>query len=217
MQEPRAFLRLGHIGEHHHGVIERMMAEVRANAAVGWKRFVLQLIVINELGLVNQEPRKGQRVRRTRAVLRDDDRDGAVVEGDDVLIVSRFCNRLTKGLRRLTANHIVDAVQVAPAFPCRQQSRDGVCQAMLERGNHDTASRARHSLHITKDEWRGDRVRLACTSASDNDCCLGTDVLGHQLGLVEVHTLLVLAGFCIPKASIYCGLSGHGGSNGLFG
>ena len=158
---------MGHIGEHHHGVIERMMAEVRANAAVGGKCLVLQFVVINELGLVNQEPRQGQRVRRARAVLRDDDRYGAVVEGDDVLIVSRFGNRLAERLWWLTAYHIVDAVQVAPALlvdavqvapalPCSQQSRDGICQAMLECGNHDTTSRARHSLHITQNEWRGD-------------------------------------------------------------
>jgi hypothetical protein len=66
---------------------------------------------------------------------------------------------------------------------------------MLECGNHDTASTAWHSLHVTQNEWRGDRVRLTSTTASDNDSCLGADVLSHQLWLIEVHTLLVLAGF----------------------
>jgi hypothetical protein len=69
---------------------------------------------------------------------------------------------------------------------------------MLESRYYDTSSAAWHSLHITQNEWRGNRVSFTSTTASDNDTCLGGDVLGHELWLVEIDSLFVLAGFSVP-------------------
>ena len=49
-----------------------------------------------------------------------------------MLIVSRFDDRLRKRLRRFSAYHIVDTVDVSPTFPGCKQSRKRVRQAMLE-------------------------------------------------------------------------------------
>lgn len=37
-------------------MIERVMSEVGLDAAIGWQRLVFEPLVVNELGLVNQEP-----------------------------------------------------------------------------------------------------------------------------------------------------------------
>ena len=50
------------------------------DAASGRQRLVLESLVIDELGLIDQEPRKGQRVAAARAILRDYDGAGTIVE-----------------------------------------------------------------------------------------------------------------------------------------
>ena len=56
--------------------------------------------------------------------------------------------RFSEGFGRFTTDDIVDAVDVAPSFPCRQQARDGVGQAMLVGGYNNATCATRHSLHI---------------------------------------------------------------------
>ena len=68
VQEPRALGGLRHIGEDHHGVVERVMPEVRANAAVGRERLVFEFVVVDELRLVDEQPRERERVGRAGAV-----------------------------------------------------------------------------------------------------------------------------------------------------
>ena len=101
-----------------------------------------------------------------------------------MLIVSRFGDWLREGLRRFSAYHIMHAIDISPPLPRCKQPRERVGQAMLERRHHDTTSGARHTLHVTQHERRGDRVRLARASSSHDDRSLRADVLRKQLRLV---------------------------------
>ena len=56
VQEPRAFGGLWHIRKHHHGVVKAVVPEVRAYATICRQSLVLQLVVINELRLVDEQP-----------------------------------------------------------------------------------------------------------------------------------------------------------------
>ena len=98
-------------------MVERVMAEERAYAAVCRQRLVLQFVVVDELCLVDEEPGERERVAGARAVLRDDDGAGAVVERDDVLIVRWLGDGFLERLRRFAPNDIVDAIDVAPPLP----------------------------------------------------------------------------------------------------
>ena len=69
VQKPRTLRGLRHVRQDHHRVVKRMMPEVRTNAAVGRQRFVFEFVVVNELYLVNEQPRDRLRVRRTRDAL----------------------------------------------------------------------------------------------------------------------------------------------------
>ena len=79
-------------------MIERVPSEMRLNATIGRERFVFEFLIVDELSLVNEQPRKRERVRRTGAVLRDDDRTRAVVERYDVFIIVRLDDRATLSL-----------------------------------------------------------------------------------------------------------------------
>ena len=94
------------------------MSEVRADATVGWQRLVLEFVVVNELRLVDKEPREREGVGRAGAVLGDDDGNGAVVERDDVLVVSRFGDGFGERLGRFSADNIVNTVDLTPPLPC---------------------------------------------------------------------------------------------------
>ena len=94
------------------------------------------------------------------------------------------------------------AIDIPPTLPCCEQTRERVRQAMLERRHHDTTSGARHTLHVTQHERRGDRVRLASASSGHDDRSLRTVILREQLRFVEVHTLRVLLRLDVPKGSI---------------
>ena len=198
VQEPRALGGLRHIREDHHGVVERVMAEIRADATVGRQRLVFEFVVVNELRLVNEEPRERERVGGAGAVLGDDDGHGAVVESDDVLVVGRFGDGFGERLGRFAPDNIVNAVEIAPPLPRGKQAGERVGESVLE-GRHDNAARrAGHPLHIAEHERRGDGVRLARASSGDDDGGLGGDVLREELGLVEVDTLGVELGFSVP-------------------
>ena len=119
-----------------------------------------------------------------------------------MLIVSRFGDWLREGLRWFSAYHIMHAIDVPPTLPCCEQTRERVRQAMLERRHHDTTSGARHTLHVTQHERRGDGIRLASASSSHDDRSLRADVLRQELRFVEVHTLRVLLRLDVPKGSI---------------
>ena len=179
-------------------MVKAMVPEVRAYATICRQSLVLQFVVINELRLVDEQPRERERVGRARAVLADDDSHRAIIERDDMLIVCRFGDRLRKRLRRFSAYHIVNAIDVPPTLPCCEQTRERIRQAMLERRHHDTTSRSRHTLHVTQHKWRGDGVRLASASCSHDDRSLRADVLREQLRFVEVHTLSVLLRLDVP-------------------
>ena len=115
-----------------------------------------------------------------------------------MLIVSRFGDWLRKRLRRFSANHIVNVIDVPPTLPCCEQTRERVRQAMLERRHDDATSGAMHTLHVAQHERRGDGVRLASASSSHDDRSLRTDILREQLRFVEVHTLRVLLRLDVP-------------------
>ena len=106
-----------------------------------------------------------------------------------MLIVSRFGDRLRKRLRRFSAYHIKHTIDLSPTLPCCEQTRERVRQAMLERRHDDTTNGARHTLHVTQHERRGDGVRLASASSSHDDRSLRTDILRQELRFAEVHTL----------------------------
>jgi len=190
VQEPGAFLGLRHIGQDHHGVVEGVVAEVGLDAAVGRQRLVLEALVIDELGLIDQEPRKGQRVAAARAVLGYDDGAGAVVEGNDVLVFGRLDDGLAEGFGRSPTDDVVHALDVAPPLPRRQQAGDGVGQAVPVGGNDDAACAAGHALHVAQREGRGDRIGLAGSSPRHDDGGIGADQLGEPLGRVKVDFLL---------------------------
>ena len=104
-----------------------------------------------------------------------------------MLILRRLYDRLSKRLRRLSSNDIVNASDKSPSLLSRKQSRQRVSQAMLECRYHDAPSTARHTLHVPQNEWRGNRVRLTCTAASHDDRDIGSDKLSEPLRLVEIY------------------------------
>ena len=183
-------------------MVKTVVPEVRAYATICRQSLVLQFVVINELRLVNEQPRERERVGRARAVLTDDDSHATIVKRDDMLIVSRFGDRLRKRLRRFSAYHIMHAIDIPPTLPRCKQTRERVGKSMLERRHHDTTSGARHTLHVAQHERRGDRVRLARASSSHDDRSLRADVLRKKLRFVEVHTLCVLLRLDVPKGSV---------------
>ena len=60
VQEPRAFLGLRHIGQDKDRMVERVLAEIRLDTAVGGESLVFEAFIVNELGFVYQEPREGE-------------------------------------------------------------------------------------------------------------------------------------------------------------
>ena len=137
---------------------------MRLDATVGRERFVFEFLIVDEFSLVNEQPRERERVGRTWTVLRDDDRTRAVVERYDVFIIVRLDDRTSKRLGRTATDNVVHAVDIAPAFPRREQPRQRVGQTVFERRHHDAACRAWHTLHIAQSKRSGDAVRFACAS-----------------------------------------------------
>ena len=107
-----------------------------------------------------------------------------------MFILGRLDNRFPEGFGRFPTDDVVDSVDVAPPFPCRQQARDGVGQAMLVGGYNYAPGAARHALHVAQHERRGNRVGLARTSPSDNDGGVGTDELCQALRDIKVYFFL---------------------------
>lgn len=171
-------------------MIERVVPEIGLNTTIGRQRLVLESLVIDELGFVDQEPRKGQRVAGARSVLRNDNGARTVVESNDMLILSRLDDGLTEEFRRSSPNDVVYAIHEAPALPCRQQARDGVCQTMLVGWHHNAAGAARHALHVAQHKGRGDRIRLAGSSPRHDDGGIGPNQLSQALRGVKVYFLL---------------------------
>ena len=64
MQEPRAFLGLRHIGQDEDRVIERVLAEIGLDTAVGGQCLVFQAFIVDELGFINKQPREGEGFRK---------------------------------------------------------------------------------------------------------------------------------------------------------
>ena len=171
-------------------MIERVPPEMRLDTTVGRERFVFEFLIIDEFSLINEQPRERERVRRTGAVLRDDDRTRAVVERYDVFIIVRLDDRASKRLGRTATDNVMHAVDIAPAFPRGEQSRQRVGQTMFERRHHDAPCRAGHTLHITQSKRSGDAVRFAGASSCDNDRGVSTDKLRQPLRIIEVHLFL---------------------------
>ena len=165
------------------------MTEIGLDTAIGRQRLVLESLVIDELGFVDQEPRKGQRVAAARSVLGDDYRAGTVVERNDVLILGRLNDGLAEGLGRSPTNDVMDTVDIPPPFPCRQQARDGVGQAMLVGGYHNATGATSHALHVAQHKGRGDRIRLAGSSPRHDDGGIGANQLRQALRGVKVYLL----------------------------
>lgn len=70
-------------------MMQRKMLEVHLIATIGLERLILELLEVDELSLVDDEVVERHRVRRARAVLRDDVADRAIVEADGVLPIGR--------------------------------------------------------------------------------------------------------------------------------
>ena len=114
-----------------------------------------------------------------------------------MLIFRRLDDGFCKRLRRFASDDIVNASDISPSLPSREQSRQRVSQAMLECRYHDAASTARHPLHVPQYKGRGDGVRLTSTAASDDDRDIGTDELCQSLRIIEVnfvHNKAILSG-----------------------
>ena len=107
-----------------------------------------------------------------------------------MFIIFRVDDWLPEGLRRFPPNHIVYALDEAPAFPCGEQPRNGVSQSVLESRYHDSACGAWHTLHIAKDKRSSDAVRFASASPRDDNRSVRADKLREALGLVKVNFLL---------------------------
>ena len=106
-----------------------------------------------------------------------------------MLEIGRLDDGRPERFGRLLAYNIVDVGQQAPSTPSGEQSRNGVCQTMLERGYDDTARASRHTLHVAEHEGRGDRVRFAGTSPGYNNGSIGTDELRQPLRGVKINFL----------------------------
>ena len=61
-------------------MVARVLSEVRLDAAVCREGFIFEFLIVYEFGLVNEQPREGERVGGAGAVLRDDHGARAVVE-----------------------------------------------------------------------------------------------------------------------------------------
>ena len=83
------------------------------------------------------------------------------------------------------------ALDEAPAFPSGEQSRNGICQSVLEGRHHDAAGRAGHTLHIAQNKRSGDAVRLAGASPCDDNGSVRADKLRETLRLVKVNLLAI--------------------------
>ena len=89
------------------------MSEVGLDAAIGRKRLIFEAFIVNELRLVNQEPRERQRVGTSWSVLRNDYGARTVVESNDVLIFGWLDNGLAERFGRSPSNHIMQAIDEA--------------------------------------------------------------------------------------------------------
>ena len=110
-----------------------------------------------------------------------------------MLIVGWLNYRFAKGLGRSFTYDIMHVTDITPSIPRGKQTRYRVRKAMLESWHNYSSSAAYHALHIAQHERRGDTVGLACSSTSNNNCCLGTNELSQALWLVKVYFLLGLA------------------------
>ena len=126
VEKPRTCLCLRHITQDHHRVIEGVLAKVGLDATIGRECFIFELLVINELGFVDKQPRERKGVRRAGTVLRDNDRTRAVVEGQYMFVLGWFNDCRAKGLGRLASDNVVYAVFIAPPFECGENTGNGI-------------------------------------------------------------------------------------------
>ena len=163
-----------------------MHPEMCLDSAIGWKSLLFQAIIVNEFRLVYQQPRKSKGVRKTGAVLTDNNGTTAIVKSDDVLIRRRLNNRSAKTSGRLLADDIVDIFHISPSFQSGKQSGDGVGQAVFVGRNDNATSGASHALHITKEKGSGDAVGLASTATGYNHADVGSNELSQTLRVIEI-------------------------------
>ena len=91
------------------------MTEVHLIATISLKRLILELLEVDELCLVDDKVVERHRVRRARAVLRDNVADRAVVEADGVLPVGRSEDgRLPMQFSPRTSAHDIMQVTLEP-------------------------------------------------------------------------------------------------------
>ena len=122
------------------------------DAAIRRESLLIELYRVDELGLVDEDPGQRERVGRTGAVLRENDGDKTVIEGDNILPLFRVGERF----RRSTAYDEVNALLIAPTAPSGEQSREGVCESVLECRHNNAAGGAGHSLHHLQGIRSGD-------------------------------------------------------------
>ena len=190
MQEPRTLLGLWHVGEYHYWVVEGVFAKIRLDTTISRKGFILQFLEINKFCLIDEQPAQRKRVRWTRTVLRNNDGSWTIVEGYNMLIVSRFNNGRLKRLGRLSANHVMYTGEKTPSAPCCEQTGYGIGETMLESRHNYTTGWTSHPLHIPENERRCNRIRFSCTATSYYNCCIGANKLRAQLRFIKVYFFL---------------------------
>ena len=184
-------------------MVKRVMPEVRTNTTISRQRFIFQLVIINELRFIYEEPRKRERVRRARAVLGNDNGNRAIIESHHMLIIRRFRDRLRERTRRFASHHIMHTFDVAPPFPSSKETGQSIGQSMLKSRHHNSPCASRHTLHITQHKRRGNGVCLTRASPCHNHGGFGTDVLCQKLRFIEVHAVGVYLAFFVPKGSVH--------------
>ena len=88
--QPQSVLATGHIGEEVYApemLVPCRIIEVDGTATDGGKQFVGELVVIESLGFVANQPMNRERVGRHGHLLADDDHDGAVGEPHHIVQV----------------------------------------------------------------------------------------------------------------------------------
>ena len=190
VQEPRAALGGGHVGELADAVVIEQVAEGVAVATVGRVGLILQLLEVDELCLVDEHEVERLRVGGALAVLRDDGGVGTVVERQRVLPVHGLDDGVfpSPRLGGLLAPGIVYVLDEAPAAQVGIPRRDDVRPHALRVGAYQCRVRAGHALHVAAQQ-RGSNESLAY-AAPAHHC----HVLGHQgqhVGLCRVKILFL--------------------------
>ena len=180
---------LWHIRQYHYRMVVGMPSEIAFDAAIRRQCLFFQLLVVDKLSLVDEQPREGERVGRSRAVLRYENGNRAIVESYYMLVIGRLRYRFGKRFGRLYADYVMHPLFVSPTFPRGEQSRNGIGQSVLESRYYNPSCAARHPLHVPQHERAGNGVRLSSAPSGDYDGGMRPYQLCEPLRTVKVNRL----------------------------